>query len=281
MLAVYCSAEAQLTRTLAAVPPHCHVSSSQSWTQFQRDVLGAPCAVVVLPWLTGEPFRRLRELKERCPTRPVVLVTTKDADNARCLRGVPVEEVVWLGDVSRELWPAIRRATFRPSLTDLAGEMEAAAHVPDRLRDALSVACRSESPVRSVGELAQLANCRRGTLWYQWKRVMRAEDDPRLEDFLGWLLVVRAIGLKDRTAAWTDVADGIGVHGRTLGRLARRLTGHTLEELWTGGETQALALFRERMMVPVISCATGHSVHDMDKLPLRSASQNPNILLTS
>jgi len=256
VLAVYCSLEAQLTRTLAAVPSDCQVSSSQSWTQFQRDLLRAPCAVVVLPWLTGEPFRRLRELKERCPSRPIVLVTTKDADNARCLRGVLVEEIVWLGDVSRELWSAIRRATF-------------------------SVACRSEVPVRSVGELAQLANCRRGTLWYQWKRIMRGEDDPRLEDFLGWLLVVRAIGLKDHSAAWTDVADGIGVHGRTLGRLARRLTGRTLEELWVAGETQALALFRERMMVPVISCGTGHSVRDLDKLPLRSTTQNQNILLTS
>ena len=281
MLAVYCSLEAQLTRTLAAVPSDCQVSSSQSWTQFQRDLLRAPCAVVVLPWLTGEPFRRLRELKERCPSRPIVLVTTKDADNARCLRGVPVEEIVWLGEVSRELWSAIRRATFRPSLTDLAGEMEAAAHVPIRLRDALSVACRSEVPVRSVGELAHLANCRRGTLWYQWKRIMRGDDDPRLEDFLGWLLVVRAIGLKDHSAAWTDVADGIGVHGRTLGRLARRLTGRTLKELWMAGETQALALFRERMMVPVISCGTGHSVRDLDKLPLRSTTQNQNILLTS
>ena len=278
MLAVFCSAATHLASTLAALPSQHHVLTTGVWSRFKREMLQATCSIAVLPWLSAEPFDRLREFKASHPTRPVVLVTTKDADNARHLRGVAVEEVVWMRDVQRELWGAVRRASFQRPLSELAREVDAATMLPVQLRYALSLACRSDLPVLSVSELATRVNCRRTTLWYHWKRAMPSDRKARLEDFLGWLVLVRAIGLKDRGGPWTSVADGLGIQTRTLTRLARRLTGNTLRELWLDGEAETLARFRGVMM-PWAPCeGVRHFAPTLDEMSLLELTAKRDIV---
>lgn len=254
MYALYCSAAAHLARVLSAFPVHQHVLVTGVWPRFQRALPEAAGGVVVLPWLSDALFPRLCALAARQARawRPVVLVTTRDADNARHLKDVTVGEVVWLHEVERELWPAVQRAASQASLHDVAALVEGLTSMPPTLREALGYACRSRTPVRSVTALAQATNCRRSTLWYHWRRAVRADASLRLEDFLDWLLVLHALGRKGPDRAWPKVAEELGVHERTLGRLARRLTGLPLQDLNLGGPAAAMELFRERMLHPLI-----------------------------
>jgi hypothetical protein len=248
LISLFYSSVTHLSRVLATFPETALVQSTDVWSHFAHGLPRSSCAVVVLPWLEDELFPLLCELKLGHPSRPLVLVTSKDADNARHLRALPAEEVVWIRDVERDLWAAVRRATTRHALSDIALEVERMAHVPSTLRKALGIACRRDVPVRSVAELAAAVHCRRSTLWYHWRRAMGGAGAARLEDFLGWVLLVRAVGRKSPRQPWPTVATALGVHERTLARLARRLTGSTLEELSIRGERGVIDLFRDQVL---------------------------------
>lgn len=122
-----------------------------------------------------------------------------------------------------------------------------AEHLPAALREALSSACRSERPVRSVNQLAAAMASNRRTLWHQWRRAV-GSSELRLQDFLHWILLLHALGRKSSERSWGDVAQQIGVHAHTLSRYARQLTGRTLSELDAGGEAAVTTLFRERVL---------------------------------
>ncbi len=113
----------------------------------------------------------------------------------------------------------------------LAAELRRSEHLPARLRQALALACDSERPICTVGKLATMAGCDRRTLWNQWRNTVGREAPVRLEDFLHWQLLLRAMTIKEPTMAWADVADRLGVHPHTVARLARQLAGRTLREL--------------------------------------------------
>lgn len=113
----------------------------------------------------------------------------------------------------------------------LAAEIRRSEHLPARLRQALALACDSERPICTVGKLATMAGCDRRTLWNQWRNTVGREAPVRLEDFLHWQLLLRAMTIKEPAMAWADVADRLGVHPHTVARLARQLAGRTLREL--------------------------------------------------
>jgi len=113
----------------------------------------------------------------------------------------------------------------------LAAELRRSEHLPARLRQALALACDSERPICTVGKLATMAGCDRRTLWNQWRNTVGREAPVRLEDFLHWQLLLRAMTIKEPAMAWADVADRLGVHPHTVARLARQLAGRTLREL--------------------------------------------------
>jgi len=138
-----------------------------------------------------------------------------------------------------------------PFASRLAAELEEAHHLAPTLRSALAAACRSDPPVRSVGELAARAGCHRRTLNHHWSRGLPAGMALRLEDFLGWLLLVRASQLRARTG-WTEVAGALGVHEHTLARLAKRLAGATLREAARSGP-DGIARAMELRLAPMLA----------------------------
>ncbi len=253
MFALYCNATSYLARVLAAFPVHQHVLVTNVWRRFEQSMSTVTGGVVVLPWLSDETFSGLCALTARHGGWPLVLVTTREADNARHLKDVAVREVVWLHEVERELWRAVQRVVSRPTFDAVATLIEGLDGLPLILREALAHACRTRTPVRSVAELARATSCCRSTLWYHWNRVMHTDPPLRLEDFLDWLLVLHALGRKRPDCAWPRVAEELGVHERTLGRLARRLTGRPLGDLNRSGQAVVTALFRERMLQPLLA----------------------------
>lgn len=116
MVVVYSSVAGHLSRVLAALPVHERVMVPGAWHLFQAAMRDAPAGVVVLPWLREETGPRGCALGDLPAGAPLVLVTLRNADNARCLDGVRVAEVVWLHEVERELWPAVQRVMNRRAL---------------------------------------------------------------------------------------------------------------------------------------------------------------------
>jgi hypothetical protein len=220
-------------RIAAALGSEEPVEWADCWERFEHTLPLATCAIVVLGWLRGGGLdeRRLGSLKERHPMGPMVLVTSKDADNARALRWTAVDEVVWLSEVDAGLWPAVRRARTNVSRQHLAGAVDRALLLDRPLHRAIRYACNAERPVRSIGQLAEACGCDRRTLWRHWRDVVAEGVALRLEDVLDWLLLLYAVGRKTPARSWSNIASELQIHPHTLGRIAARLTARPLRRL--------------------------------------------------
>jgi transcriptional regulator GlxA family with amidase domain len=137
--------------------------------------------------------------------------------------------------------PASLPATFRH-----------APHLPPRLREALALACDDRRAIRTVEKLAAAAGCDRRTLWTHWKQSVGRHSGLRLQDFLHWVLLLRAAHRKTASRPWAEVAEEIGIHPHTLGRLARQLTGSSLRELSSRAHLTLAQAFETRVLPKVL-----------------------------
>lgn len=140
-----------------------------------------------------------------------------------------------------------RRPAAAAVAPGLSSSLRRAPHLPARLREALALACEEGRNIRTVEKLAAAAGCDRRTLWTHWKHTV--SGGLRLQDFLHWLLLLRATQRKTAARAWADVADEIGIHPHTLGRLARQLTGSSLRDLAVRGH----AALEQRFQADVVA----------------------------
>jgi transposase-like protein len=130
----------------------------------------------------------------------------------------------------------------------LALALEEAEHLPSKLRKSLAGACRSKRPIYSVNQLAAAAGCDRRTLWKQWIQVVGSSSELRLQDFLHWLLLLRAVGRKVSERSWESIAGDLNVHPHTLARWAKQLTGRTLGALVANGTAVVGTMLHQRVM---------------------------------
>jgi AraC-like DNA-binding protein len=145
--------------------------------------------------------------------------------------------------------------TVSPVPPGFAAALRRAAHLPPRLREALALACDDGRAIRTVEKLAAAAGCDRRTLWTHWKNAVndRAGAGLRLQDYLHWVLLLRAAHRKRPSLAWADVAEELGIHPHTLSRLARQLTGTPLRELASGGHQALSVRFEAEVAAPLLS----------------------------
>jgi hypothetical protein len=135
----------------------------------------------------------------------------------------------------------------------LVRSLQRAHHLPQRLREALALACDERQPIRTVERLAAMAGCDRRTLWAHWKQSAGRHTPLRLQDFLHWLLLLRAVHRKTLERPWAQVAEEIGVHPHTLSRLTRQLTGNSLRELAAHGHEPLSQRFHNEVLAPVVT----------------------------
>lgn len=229
MLALYIPETRYRTRIERAVSSS-RAAVADEWPAFERAALAAECSVVLFLWLGTPELHRLVAFKTRNPLHPVILVTRGDRDNARQLKAVQVEEVIWLEEIDRELHGAVGRTCVLSHQRSFCEAMGDADYLPGCLGHALALACGAEPPLRTVQKLAKVAGCDRRILWQQWKEAM--DGNPlRLQDVLHWFLLLRAAGIKRPGHPWSLVAEGLGMHPQTLGRLSRQLAGLSLTDL--------------------------------------------------
>ena len=245
MLLLYAADRTALPGIRAALPPGQEVELTSSVADFAGASARADCAIAAIPSLLSGPAASLAAFKLSHPEQPVILITEWDMDNARHLKDLPVDEVVWTQEISRHLPAVVEEAcqNARNSVRSVAATLENAHRLPPPLRRALAFACRNPSPVHSVNQLSRVAGVDRRTLWQQWKS---AVNDPslRLQDFLHWILLLRALGRKSPERSWPAVAEEMGMGVATLSRYAKQLTGRTLQEVHALGPINLGQVFR-------------------------------------
>jgi len=252
MLAVYCREQTYREKVRRALEVRAQVQVLDDWDEFELAAACASCSVAVIPWLSGDPaLKGLSLFRALHPLHPLVLVTHGDLENLRDLKAVVVDDVVWTREIDRELSDAVGRTCVLSQTRRLAEGLRTNRAIPAKLREALARACESERPIHTVHKLAASVGCDRRTLWTQWKKVMDDEGtDLRLQDFLHWLVLMRATGRKTASRSWAAVAGDVGVHPDTLGRLAQQLTGCPLRDLCAGGQGAVASQFEKT----VLSC---------------------------
>jgi hypothetical protein len=261
MLALYCADRVRLQRMLDVLSASDCTAAYNSWPAFESAALTSECAIAVVSWLsTDDAVSRIAALRFRSPLLPLVVVTAKDADNVRLLSRLVVEEIVWQHEAERTLSLAVRSARSHAMGRRITESIAAADHLPVQLRTGLIHVLRSLTPVRSISEVASAVGCHRRTLWYQWRLVVRGEPPLRLEDFLDWVLLLRAVSRKQASRGWSEAAGAAGIHEHTLARLARQHTGLRLRHLAAVQPQRLADAFHSQVLRRVLTITSCHGL---------------------
>lgn len=260
MLSIFCVREVYSNKIRSALPENVAIRVTDRWDGFETAVDPREGTVVLIEWLDREEFRKLCVFKWFYPLTPVALVTHGVLENARFLREVVIEEVLWIGELEHELWPAVQRMRGRGTLRRLAAAFEHASEIPVKLRRALTSACLGHPPFHSIAELAAAVGCGTTTLWHHWKRFSPSDTPIRLEDFIDWVLLFHAASMKVPGKSWSRIAADLGVHEHTLGRIAKRLTEQSLRELSASNITTGFAAWLQPLLQRL------HRVSDLDSV---------------
>lgn len=256
---MYCPDSNLVVRLRASVPAGETLVPTDSWRAFERSAAARKSLVVVLPGqVTMEQVERLATLQRQLPYHPLVLAVDRDAENLRRLSRLRVTEMIWTEELDRHLWPTLRRARTGSALRRFASEFEAADWIPTRLRKALAHACASATPVYSVAQLASRAGRDRRTLWRLWQSAFGPTPPLRLQDFVHWILLIRAAAVRSTGRRWSAVAHDLGVHEHTIARLARSLADMNLRELEAGGPAEVTQRFERRVVATLLRKGNGH-----------------------
>lgn len=256
MLALWAPEVDVRERVLAVLDTESDVRVTTTWPEFRSAFADTGCGILAEPEPRSELFGHLRSLRSRRPDGALVLILRRNPRVLRRLKDVIVEEVVWM-DRLADLPAAVKGAETERRLRRMERRVREADHLPDTLIDAVGRTLGSRPPLTSVQELAADLERDRRTLWHHWRNAVDEEQSGlTLKGFLDWILLLRATSMKTESRSWREVADEMGVHVRTLRRVARRRTGASLRELSParGEEERAFfAAFREEAMLPLLT----------------------------
>lgn len=253
MLAVYSEDPPLARRVARRLEDHGRPELFEEWTRLLANVSRADHVVVAAPEAGADLLARMEALKQREPAVPFVLVTRRDPESLRHLKNVVIEEVLWTDELDDELALALRRADGDRRLRRIDARLRDATHLSPTLVAALGRAALRRPPLTSVRDLAAEVDRDRRTLWHHWKESFRAESsDLTPKGFLDWILVLRARAARTDDRSWGAVAGELGVHTRTLRRVAGRRLGAGLEGLADRDLEDLLELFETEVMAPLL-----------------------------
>jgi hypothetical protein len=224
------------------------------WRAFAIAARFARCAVVAAERL-GENslIQRINSLRHERPHLRLILVV--DAADAKLLRYLSADEVVWIQDLGRELSRVIAEEDRGEFLITLARLIRTTSGVPVPLRPALALACDLTPPAISIKDLLRSGAFNRRTLNRQWQKTLGRNSGLRLQDFLDWVLLIRAWVLWDSYRDWSFIANELNIDERRLKVMARRLTDQTIGT--PTSHTDLTRRFMEILTLPFADSATG------------------------
>lgn len=253
MLALWSHEDDERERVTEQLRGDWEVRPAGSWEAFRRLYPEAGCAVVAAPDPDPDLFARLQTLQREPTDPPVILVTRRDPTKLRELKNVLLEEVVWTDALEEELVAAVRRADSERWFRRLEARLREASGIQPTLAAALVRALRRRPPFTSVQALAGEVNRDRRTLWHHWRNALNEADDLTLKGFLDWILLLRAAARKTEDRSWREVSEELGVHTRTLRRVARRQFDRSLKGLANGDREVFFDAFEREVMAPLLS----------------------------
>jgi hypothetical protein len=235
---LYCINSRKERQILSLLSRTLDIQVQTSWKDFVAQSQEATCSILGTDDLASRSVRR--RLFPFCLTptlRPLVLVTTFNEVNAKALKDLCIDEVVWDHRLDADLLDSVLSSNKREYMIVLADAIQRNDRLPDQLRDALVTACISPHPIRSQKELMEYVNCHRTTLLRQWRSVDKSASN--LKTVLDWILLVRATLLRTQVRSWKEVARTIGTSQSNLSAIAGRLT-HTPLKLIRPSEVKDL-----------------------------------------
>lgn len=254
MLALWAPEEEVRQKVLAVLDPD-EVRVAATWPEFRVAFDDAGSGLVAVPEPRPDLFGHLQALRSRRPGGTLVLALRRNPRVLRRLKDVIVEEVVWMDELA-ELPAAVQAAETQRRLQRMERRVRNADHLPSTLVDAIVRSLSSRPPLTSVQDLSTDLDRDRRTLWHHWRNATSGERSGlTLKGFLDWIVLLRAASMKTENRSWHEVADEIGVHPRTLRRVAQRRTGESLRDLSPvqgGGETFFTA-FRDEAIEPLLA----------------------------
>ena len=264
MLVLWAPDQEVRDRVLSVLDAEGDLRVAASWKEF-RGAFGADaCGIVAEPEPRPELFGHLQALRARGGEGTLILALRRNPTVLRRLKDVIVEEVVWMDELS-DLPAAVRAAETDRRLQRMERRVREADHLPDTLVDAITRSLRSRPPLTSVQKLAVELERDRRTLWHHWRRAVDERGSGlTLKGFLDWIVLLRAAAMKTGSRSWHEVADELGVHARTLRRVAQRRTGESLRDLSPAREQgkDHFAAFRREVMVPLLTASrNGAAAH--------------------
>ena len=190
----------------------------------------------------------LRDITLENPFLPVVLITEQGPDNLKALASVSVEAVLFRHEIVTRLPSALGMSVgIALRLRRMAAGCMKNEAIPAPSRRLLACALTSVPPPCTVQHLARLLNSDPSTIRRHWRCGVNAHGIQRVKDLLDWLVLVHAVSEKRPGLSWRIVAGGMGLHERTLRRLAVRLTGNTLSSVASAGADRLLERFAESL----------------------------------
>lgn len=161
---------------------------------------------------------------------PVVVVTGRTSENMRALASLNTSAVVYYDEVKTSLVTTLERIQSAAYLREVETRLRTAPGLVPQLRSALCHACQSADPIISVTSLARRVCCDRSTLYRGWGRLWN-DGEMTLDQFLDWVLLLRAVPRKRTGQTWGGVARGLSVSERTLSRTMQRILHLGLREV--------------------------------------------------
>lgn len=181
-----------------------------------------------------EEIRRSLALVLKARGRPpVLLLTSSHPDNLRFLNHLSVEDLAWAFEPVEEV---LARGTERR-----------------RVAEYLLRSCSDRVPVESVVRklfldpkapslvqgLAKACFVTRRTLEKRWKAAWPSTAPISLKALVDWALALRAMELHQAGLPPNETAKALGIHRRTLDRIADRLAGFPWGK-WLASESQVV-----------------------------------------
>lgn len=272
MLAVYSAEEELGARIDRCLDGSRTPRITGTWDDFADLLADADAGVVADPEPEPELFGRIQSCRELHPGTPLLLVTRRKSGTLRRLKDVRLEEVVWTGELEEELRPSLERAEAERRFREIEERLAGATHLSPTLRTALQRAVRRRPPLISVADLAAEVGRDRRTLWHHWSGAYPEPSELTPKGFLDWVLLLRAIVARSGDESWGRVAGELGVHTRTLRRMADRRLGISLAEVAGMDRERFFERFREEILVPLDAAGEGDDGEEDEESPgLRTA----------
>jgi hypothetical protein len=155
---------------------------------------------------------------------PVLLLTSTEPDNIRLLKDLAVEDLAWAFERDEEVLARALRLSQTPDRIRLGQYFLQFDTHRACVKSALRRVFLDPDPISTVRDLARECFVSPRTLERTWKASRPEGCSLCLKDLLDWCLLLRARECHRRGLSPHEVAKVLGIHARTLNRIASRLT---------------------------------------------------------